>query len=327
MNKLSIYNLEFPSYVNEIDVAGYKFKRIADYEKSFAGLQHIIDAYGDEFERKNNTGTHQKTAEVEIPKKENPPILPWGYKAKRLDDVLLFLTLFTGRNVFALKPGEEKHAITQDPRMHRNGGEFRLSTLEYTRWRNKKTGELLSEQEMTKISKGRPMLQFDYDLISLRLEKTVNQVLATISSAGWKKEYGEGYFIFLFRQAMRQEDIEPAFLLCWTIWEHLFTLHNQSWLDDASIEQTSGDKKISFILNKYLLVKIDGPARKEIQRITKARNRLVHFGKIPNNVDLEEMRMFIRLTEQIMAITLKLKPSNVFNSFEQLNKFLKKPER
>ena len=47
----------------------------------------------------------------------------------------------------------------------------------------------------------------------------------------------------------------------------------------------------------------------------------LHFGPIPDNVDLEEMKMFIRLTEQLMAIVLGLEPSNALNSFDHLQNF------
>lgn len=319
MKELRVYNLEFPDYIHELNIGGYKFKRIADYEKALAGLQQIVEEIGSEFPKKLNTGTHQQTALVEIPAKEESAILPWVKEGKftKLQDVLLFLTLFTGRNVFALNPGEEKYPLRPDPRGNFYGGQFRLSEHRDVKWRHKKTGDFRTDKEM----ENQPV--FDYDHLDFSLEITINEVLATIGSEKWREVYGNGYFIFTFRQAMRQHDIEPAFLLCWTIWEHLFTLHNREWLDDFSIEQTSGDKKVAFVLNKYLLIKIDDGARTEIKRITRARNRLVHFGERPDNVDLDEMTMFIRLTEQIMAIVLGLQPSNAFNSVERLQEFLK----
>ena len=42
-----------------------------------------------------------------------------------------------------------------------------------------------------------------------------------------------------------------------------------------------------------------------------------------DNTDYKEMEMFIRLTEQLMAIILGLQPSNAFNSTEKLQIFLK----
>jgi hypothetical protein len=126
----------------------------------------------------------------------------------------------------------------------------------------------------------------------------------------------------LFRSAIQRQILESSFISCWTIWEHIFAIKNRKWLDDKAIIQMSGDKKIAFILNHYFLKKIDSNARKEIQRINGTRNRLVHFGIKTEQVDFNEMEMFIRLTEQLMAIILGLSPSNIFNSFERLEAFL-----
>lgn len=316
--ELSVYNLQFPDYIHSLNIGGYKFRRIKDYEKAFYGLQHRIESYGSEFPIKPNTGTHQLTAIVDLPEKEKPPILEWvaSQKFTHLQDVLLFLSLFTGRNVFALNKKDQSYPLRPDPRGHFWGGQFRLSKYTDAKWRHKETGNLLEDAEM----ENKPV--YDYERLGLGLERTVNVVLDTIASRAWQTEYKTGYFIFIFRQAMRQEDIEPAFLLCWTIWEHLFTLHNPQ-LKDAEIVKTSGADKISFILAKYLLIKLNTAAKEEIKRIARARNRIIHFGMIPQNVDIAEMTMFIRLTEQIMAIILNLEPSNAFNSFERLQEFLK----
>lgn len=315
MKELPVYNLEFPEYVNELNIVGYKFKRVKEYAKTFAELQHRINVIGCEFPIIPNTGTHQITASVELPEKESLCILPWEKNSNftKLQDVLLFLTIFSGRNVFALNPGEEKYPLRPDPREHFYGGQFRLSVINNVRWRHKDTGEIVSDEKMNGHFIG------DYLHFDNGLEITINKVLETIASKEWQKEFNGGYFLFLFRQAMKQSDIEPAFILCWTIWEHLFTLHNRNWLDNTSIEQISGDKKISFILNNYFHIDINDKARKEIKRITRARNRLIHFGIRPDDFDLKEMELVIRLTEQLISTTLKLQPSNAFNSFEKIN--------
>ena len=145
----------------------------------------------------------------------------------------------------------------------------------------------------------------------------------TISSQKWQKEYEGGYFLFLYRSSIKRHIVETSFILCWTIWEHVFSIKNRNWLDETAIRQMSGDKKISFILNKYFLKNIDKVAKENIKRINGTRNRLIHFGKMKKS-DIDEMIMFIRLTEQLMAIVLGLEPSNVFNSFEDLESFLTK---
>jgi hypothetical protein len=319
MKELTVYNLEFPDYIDDFNVAGYKFKRVANYDDALAGLQHTVESMGGEFTIKLNTGTHQGTALVEIPDSEDAAILPWDKEGgfKKLQDVLLLLSLFRGRNIFALNPGEEKFPLRPDPRRHFYGGQFRLSVRHDDRWRNKSTGEIIGDDKMA----GRNV--YDYTRYDLGVESTVNEVIATISSKAWLEKFDGGYILFLFRQAIGQNYIEPAFMLCWTIWEHLFATDNRKWLDSAAIEQMSGDKKVSYIINKYLLVSIDEKARKEIKRIAQARNRLVHYGKKADNVEFKEMELFIRLTEQVMAIVLGLQPSNAFNSFERLNALLK----
>lgn len=321
MKKVSVYNLEFPDYVHSLTIGDYTFERVKNYGEVVVKLQNIITSSGSEFERPLCTGTHQFTAIVELPEKEKPSVLAWTKgNFTQFHDVLLLLTLFTGRNVFAINEKEDGLPLRPDPRGHFWGGQLRLSLENNVWWRNKKTNKLISEEQMQKEKKQ----VWDYDHLDLGLEKTLNNILQTISSKEWANQYDGGYFLFTYRQTLQQQYIDQAFVLCWTIWEHLFTLSNKAWLDDTTIEQISGDKKIAFIYNRYLLVDIDSQARKEIKRITGARNRLIHYGKIPTNVDIKEMILFVRLTEQIMAIILGLQPSNVFNSTESLQDFLKR---
>jgi hypothetical protein len=164
---------------------------------------------------------------------------------------------------------------------------------------------------------------FDYDQFDAGLEQTINEVLTTIKSKVWQNEYGNGYCLFLFRQAMLQNGIETAFMLCWTIWEHLFTLHKKTTLSEGDIFRTSGDAKIVFVLEKYFGANIDDNAREAAKRLTKARNRLVHFGIKPDNVLIDEMIMFVRLTERVMALVLNLEPSSALNTIDRLNSFLR----
>lgn len=316
---LQIFNLEFPSYIDEITIGAYVFKRVDNYPEAFGGMMHLVNSMGSEFNTKVQTGSHQITASVELPKKEKKCVLPWVDKnLTQLDDILFLLTIFTGRNVFK-KNWQDKDdiAIIQDHRMHHYGGQLHLSLSHDWLFKNKETGELKTEKEMDKT----PI--FDWNQINVGFEKDLNQVLKTISSKKWQTEYEGGYFLFLFRSAIQRQIIETSFISCWTIWEHIFAIKNRKWLDNRAIEQMSGDKKIAFILNQYFLKAIDESARKNIQRINKTRNRLVHFGIKTDQVDTKEMEMFIRLTEQLIAVVLELSPSNVFNSFEKLDSFLK----
>ncbi len=315
---MEIFNLEFPPYINELTIGDYLFKRVENYPEVFRSMMHLVNSTGSEFNTNVQTGSHQITATVKLPEKEKKCVLPWSDKnLTQLDDVLFLLTIFTGRNVFK-KNWEDKNdiAIIQDHRIHHYGGQLHLSLSHDWLFKNKDTGELKNEEEM------RNTQIFDWNKVNVGFEKSLNQVLATISSKKWQEEYEGGYFLFLFRSAIQRQIIETSFISCWTIWEHIFAIKNRKWLDNKAIEQMSGDKKIAFILNQYFLKKVDNTARRNIQRINKTRNRLVHFGIKTEQVDTKEMEMFIRLTEQLIAIILELSPSNIFNSFEKLDSFL-----
>lgn len=321
MKQVEIYNLEFPAYVDELTIGVYKFRRVDNYAEAFSRLQNFVRSFGSEFPTVENTGEHQITAIVEIPDEEPAPVLPWqiedAAKRTQLQDVLLLLTIFTGRNVFE-KNWDGDGAITADHRIHQWGGQLHLSIGEWkgTFFKNKKTSEIVD------LPTQPDALLLDYVPVNLEYEKDFNKILELISTEKWQKEFDGGYFLFLFRQAVQRQIIETSFLLCWTIWEHLFAIHNNSWLDEDSIQKMSGDKKIAFILNKYFLKKIDKKEADMIAKLKNSRNRVVHFGKKTEKVSYQDFEMFIRLTEQLVAIILNLKPSNAFNSTEKLEKFL-----
>ncbi len=318
VTKLEIFNLEFPPYVEELKIGDYVFERIENYKQAFDGMMCLVNSSGSEFSTKIKEGSHQITAVVNLPVKEKKSVLLWGDKnMTQLDDILFLLTIFDDRNVFKKNWKDSNNiAIVSDHRIHQYGGQLACSIKYESRWKHATTGKLKTEEEM----KGIPI--FDYHQINIGFEKTINQVLELISSKQWQEEYEGGYFLFLFRSAIQRQILESSFISCWTIWEHIFAIKNRKWLDDKAIVQMSGDKKIAFILNHYFLKKIDNNARKEIQRINGTRNRLVHFGIKTEQVDFKEMEMFVRLTEQLMAIILGLSPSNIFNSFERLEGFL-----
>ena len=134
----------------------------------------------------------------------------------------------------------------------------------------------------------------------------------------------EGYFLFLARQAFRTRSLESAFIQCWTIWEHLFAVHNHKWLSDEKIHLLSSNEKISYILVKYgLKGEIDNKSRKRIKELAEIRNRLVHYGRFPKRQDTNNAEFFIRLTEFVIAKTLGLIPSEVFDTTKRLEDFLK----
>ncbi len=313
-----VYNLEFPPHINEIKIGDYLFKRVDNYSEVFGNLQHLVNSSGSEFPTNVKTGSHQITALVQIPQNEKPAVLPWeDIKSKQVLDVLFLLSIFTGRNIFTKEwEDEENIAITADHRKHLWGAQLLLSLRCESKWKHKHTGEIKDVAGL----KGVPI--FDYHQINIGFEKSLNAVLDLISSKKWQEKYFLGYFLFIYREAVQLRFIEGAFILCWSIWEHIFTLHNNQWLDSKDIEKLSGYNKISFILSEYFLFSIDNTARKEIGKLATTRNRIVHYGKKADSTDHKEMEMFIRLTEQLMAIVLELQPSNAFNSTEKLRQFL-----
>ena len=314
---VEVYNLLFPDHVEELHIGDCLFKRSNDYAKIYKDMMWITSMQGVEIDHKANFGSHQITAIAECPSKHRPAVLPWNEKnPTQLHDIAFLLTLFTGRNVFLKEwEGSDMFPLT-DHRQLQFGGQLQLSLKQNFMYKNTETGQIIYKRP-TGNSLPPPWLW-----INIGFEEGINKVLGTISTDAWQREYEKGYFLFLYRGAAHRQIIETSFISCWTIWEHIFAIKNRNWLDNKEIERMSGDKKISYILNKFFLKEINGTARKNIQRLNKTRNRLVHFGKKTDQTGYDEMDLFIRLTEQLMAIILGLSPSNAFNSFEKLEKFL-----
>jgi len=152
---------------------------------------------------------------------------------------------------------------------------------------------------------------------------------ALIRTEEWQRQYDGGHFLLLSNLALRQQPLETAFTQCWTISEHLFTLHNKRWLSDEQITRLNRAEKIAFLLVEYALKgEINKSEKERIKSLVDIRNRLVHFGRFPKGGSVyRDAVLFIRLTEFIIAKTLGLSPSNVFNTMEELEDFLKrKPE-
>ncbi len=67
---LQIFNLEFPSYIEELKIGDYVFKRTKDYKQAFDSMMHLVNSFGREFNTQIKVGSHQITAIVEIAQKE-----------------------------------------------------------------------------------------------------------------------------------------------------------------------------------------------------------------------------------------------------------------
>jgi hypothetical protein len=127
--------------------------------------------------------------------------------------------------------------------------------------------------------------------------------------------------------AFRRQPLESSFVQCWTIWEHLFAILNRNWLSKKQIHRLPAAEKIAFLLVEYALIdEMDNYSKARIESLAEIRNRLVHFGRFPERGSVhDDAVLFIRITEFIIAKILGLLPSNVFNTVEKLEDFLKQP--
>lgn len=324
--KMIIYNLEFPAYLKILVLDGYEIKRLENYEEAYSKMMWLADSSGSEFSTNIQTGQHQATGIVEEIGKQST--LPWGNSdSTRLNGICLILSLFTGRNVFALE--EDAHndspTLISDHRIYNYGGILRCSLPHEDEYFNEETLEPLTEEEIEND---------EYYFVNRRdigFGKGVNKILDLISSSDWKTKYRDGYFLFLFKQSMKRMDVEPTFILCWAMWEHLFGSISPRPTNSQGIEFTdeqiekdiSAEYKITYFLANYFGLVLNSESRQEIRRIVNARNKLVHFGKKPEDVDLKDMELFIRATECLVCKIFELEPSNVFNTNERLAQFLK----
>src|SRR3989338_5969501 len=160
---VNVYNLEFPSYVNELRIGDYLLQRVPNYGDAYSKLEHRVHSDCGEFSTRLTTGSHQATAIGTYvgAGAEKTPALPWAEEHTQLDDVLLLLDLFTGRSVFALNPGEEQYVITRDPRASWYGGGLHCA-IEY---------------ETVEVTDANGWPGNSYDV---GFEKTMNKVLTLI---------------------------------------------------------------------------------------------------------------------------------------------------
>lgn len=298
-----VYNLEFPSWCPAINIDGYKFSRVEDYAEKVVRLQHLV-AIDSEFKLPATMGEHVITAFVDLPEHEDNAVLEWSKpKSTALNDVLLLLSIFSGRDVFLSKSEKGDGVYLADPRQYHGGGILRAS-ISY------KASH--TDQNKSEIA------------YNIGFEEELNRIYALIRSEDWLQKYRRGYFLFLVQQSSYEQTIESAFTQCWTIWEHLFAILNQNWLSTKQIQQLDSSDKIAFILTKFALKgEIDEKSKTRIKTLAEIRNRLIHFGKFPERDSVyDDAVLFVRLTEFVVAEILGLRPSNAFNTTEKLEEFL-----
>jgi hypothetical protein len=303
--KKAVFNLEFPSRCKTLTVGGYKFERVDDYQNALGELQHRIDMT-DEFTVKKCTGGHAVTAYAETPQIEESAVLDWGNGSKAMSDVLMLLCLFTGRDVFAqdLDKLTTYMNIPYDQRVYIFGGILQCS-LSY---------KASSSDLLTCYDAG--------------FQDNLNSVYELIKDLEWQRTFKGGNYLRLAWSSVKSRSLETAFLSSWTIWEHLFCILNEDWLAAEQIEKMSSAEKISFLLVKYAFkTTLDKAAKNRLLALSTIRNRLVHYGFFPERDEVrKDAELFVHMTEFLVAKTLGLLPSNVFNTMEKFEAFLAPPK-
>lgn len=299
---LNIYNLKFEWPDEKMVIEPYVFTPAEGYRGRYLRLQHLVDVGGGYCgSTKAVTGEHQVTGSVLLPDGGPPAALGWGYpNPTALDDILLLLSIFTGRKVFALDPAEAEGPIIADPRKFHYGGGVALS-----------------------LGKVRRTCEDGFDEYALDLAMGTSRILGLIRSTSWRSTYRDGRFLFTFAAACPRQILETSFLLCWTTWEHLFALHHASTMTQREIENTPAKKKIADILTRYVLRKsVPATHERKLGELVRTRNSLVHNGNFPTPHAEEVADIFIRLTEMVIARVLGLTPSTVFSADERFECFL-----
>lgn len=301
-----LYNLEFRHNWQEFNIFGYVISRVPEYIDRINMLQHRVNIYS-EFRITAGTGQHAITANVEVPDQEENAVLEWSnQQATALHDIILLLSLFSGREVFLDNPNEENEpqVILADPRMWHYGGILRCSIPEeFERGYSDEEGHWVRE---------------------IAFEREFNAMYERIRCEEWQEQYQRGFVLFLAKDAFRLQSIESAFIQCWTIWEHLFAVLNRRWMSRREILRISSAEKIAFILVRFeLRDQVDERSRRQIESLTQMHNRLIHYGRFPERDSVQENAdLFVRLTESVISRILGLAPSNLFNTVELLEEFL-----
>jgi len=307
MIEKSVYNLEFPIGVQSLSICGYIFNAVPNYNEVYKLMPN--------YSLTNITGSHQITAIVNIPEREEKARLPFENKSlTKLYDILIFLSLLIGRNIF-VKDWKDELPIVADYRQHTiAGGQLRLSVPFVQKYKNTETGELLENPN------GIPIENLEFILQGL--DTTIEKIITHISTKEWFEKYDDGYFLFTYKNMVQWQNIESCFVSAWTIWESLFSIENRKWMSEQDIYNAKAELKIAYILQKYFGISLGSKSRQNVRLLVNARNRIVHFGKMSDKIKIPEMKTFIQATDQIVAAILGLKPNNALNSLEYIKKII-----
>ncbi len=184
-----IFNMQFPDWCSAVNIHGYQFTRVEDYGEKVSRLQHQRPFHS-EFKIAQTMGEHVITAYVDLPKHEDLAVLEWSKpNSTSLVDILLLLSIFTGRDVFVSGTDNGHGIYLTDPRQYHGGGVLRAS--------------LPSKASHTDQSKN--------EIYDIGFEEGLNLIYDLIRSEEWLQKYKHGYFLFLMKQASYQQPIESTF--------------------------------------------------------------------------------------------------------------------
>lgn len=314
---LLVCNLIFPSHVSELNIAGYRFVRVPDYQQRVCEMQHDISIFH-EFAINECNGINRPTAIVHLPSIEKPAVFKWAdANATALIDVLLLLTLFLKRQIFCpeLQLDEDGKQIIK--RKSGDDTDFDPAVALLEDPRESACGGIL------KCSFSKDLVKTTTGYANIGIERGLQEVYAVINKVDWQETYDHGWFLFLARMAFRQQPLESRFIHCWTIWEHLYSVLHRHQLRKSQIRNVSSAEKISFLLTRYALKDVsDNASLRKIRELSQMRNHLVHYGGFSDQHNKENALLVVRLTEFLIAKALGLSPSNIFNTIDTLEDFL-----
>ncbi len=283
-------------------ILNYTFKREEDYAQKVTQLSHHGTSYG-EFNLTYSTGKHVITATVESPSNESFSPLAHGAPMKTLDDVLLILSLFTGREVFSTTNSNisDNIAIARDFRPY----------LCY---------ETLGVSIPPRLVKNDRGIAVDFGF-----EEDLDKVLRLIHTKEWLEKFEQGQLLFIARQIFTFQVLEKAFLMSYVFWEHVFYMEKRTSMSDKQIIDTDGAQKVRFLLEAYgFTLWLNGQQKDCIQKIlTDIRNTLAHYGVFDKDKHSHNDAIkFIELTTRLLAKILGLEPSDGKNTKEWLEEML-----
>jgi len=291
MKEYDVYNLVFPDYVKEMEIAGYRFRRVVEYEKRYKELDHKIgEILSKEIIVNPQSGIHSITAKVRVPEIEDIAVISWSDEARTmtaLDDILLLLSFFTGRDVFTTY-NEDWYVFT-DPRCYM--------------WEDNLRRYL--DQNYASYDK-------------LRLQYGVESVYSVIKTQEWREQYSNGIFLIWLREALRGSMAESKYIFCWIIWEHIFMLleKREDFKEITNnLKMRMGKekyaKKITPLLVYYEFMTIDDDFLKTYtEKISDARNELVHEGRLKklDKENIDYLKLFALNTIDLVTKILDIHP-------------------